>query len=781
VIANRPLLLIGALVAALLLPLAAFAQTADRPTVTVLDIQVQGNQRMTAQQVLDFVHTRVGQKLDEAIVRQDEQRLLQTRNFDSVYLTVAPAAGGVVVTVHVQERPVVAELTIEGNQAIRTDKLLKDIPFRAGDALDRYRVQAGRQAIETAYRDKNFAQVEVAVDESALAANRVIYQVREGPKIRIRKINFRGNDRVSSWTLRTKVESSRWFWPLVPGKLDYEQVDQDAQSLRDYYIAEGYLDVTVQRQVTFSPDGQKAYLTFTINEGPRYRVNEVVFNGNAVYPSDELGKALLMTQGEYYTAEGLQRDTRALQNAYGQLGHLDATVRGARRFLDPDQPSPDWAGGQTALVDVVYEIHEADAYRVGSVIITGNDVTQDRVIRRHIRVFPEQVFNTVALEESRKRLLETRLFAEEGVSITPAGASERIRDVLVQVREGQTAEFLIGVGVSTNAGLIGNVSLTQRNFDLLNWPDSSGQFFRGRSFKGAGQTLSLVARPGTELNEFYIDWFEPALLDQPYTLGQRFFFFERQREDYDENRYGSLTSLGRRFKNGWYAELAQRIEQVQISNIDEDDAPPDVLDVEGGHVLLGTKLTLVRDRTDSRWMPSTGDRLRLSYEQVYGSFGFGKAIGEYSTYRTLRVDALDRKSIWSNRFTVGSIFGDAPIFERFYAGGMGSIRGFGYRGVGPRSTVGDEDPIGGKVLLLAGTEYEFPLVGKNLRGAVFLDSGTVEQDWSITNYRISAGVGIRWVVPLFGPVPMMLDFAVPVSKGADDDTQVFSFSVGANF
>jgi len=777
VIRHRPLLLAGALAVWLLLSSVVAAQT-DSARPAVLDIQVQGNRRMSRDEVLELVRTRVGEPLDEAILRQDQRRLLESRHFDSVYVTVAPAEGGVVVTVNVQERPLVTDLQLVGNQALKTDKLLKDIPFRAGDPLDRYRVQAGRQAIEAAYRDKNYTQAQVTLDEQALQQGKVVYRIQEGPKIRIRKIHFRGNRSIPSLKLRWKVKSSRRFWPFVPGKLDYDVVDQDVQTLRDFYISEGYLDAQVDRTVEFRKDGRRAILTFVIDEGQRYRVNQTHANGNTVYAEQELRTVLNMAQGEPYTALGLQRDIDALKDAYGQLGYIDATVRSSRRFLDPSGPAPAWAKGQTSLLDVLYEIEESQPYRAGSIIITGNPVTQDRVIRRDIRVFPGQLFNTVALEESRRSLLNTRLFDE--VSITPTGAGERVRDVLVQVEEGQTAEFLIGVGVSTNSGLIGNFSLTQRNFDLLNWPDSAREFFRGQSFKGAGQTLSLVARPGTELMEFYADWSEPYLLDQPYELGQRVFYFERWRSDYDEGRSGALTSLGRRYRNRWYAELAQRIENIRINNLNHD-APPEALDVEGDNFLLGSRLTLVRDRTDSRWMPTTGDRLRTSYEQVYGDFIFGKAIGEYSYYRTLRVDALDRKHVWSNRFTAGNIFGSAPIFERFYGGGIGSIRGFEYRGVSPRSALDTDDAIGGDVLLLGSTEYEFPLAGQNLRGAIFIDTGTVEEDWNVTTYRASAGVGLRWVVPLFGPVPMMFDFAVPLVKDDDDDTEVFSFSVGATF
>ena len=333
--------------------------------------------------------------------------------------------------------------------------------------------------------------------------------------------------------------------------------------------------------------------------------------------------------------------------------------------------------------------------------------------------------------------------------------------------------------MSTNSGVIGTISLTQRNFDIFGWPDSTRQLFRGQAFRGAGQTLSLVAQPGTELSEFSVEWTDPYLLDQPYSLSVRGFLFERGRDSYDEHRVGAMTSLGHRFTNKWYVELAQRIENVRIDDLDHD-APPEVRKVAGDNLLLGTKLTVVRDRTDSRWIPTTGDRFRVSYEQVYGDHTFGKAMADYSIYRTVHTDALDRKHVWANRFTAGNIIGSAPIFERLYAGGAGSVRGFGYRGISPRSLVND-DPVGGDLLLLAGSEYEFPLIGNQIRGAVFIDTGTVEEDFEITSYRVSAGVGVRWIVPLLGPVPMSFDLGFPLAKHKDDDTQIFSFSIGITF
>jgi outer membrane protein assembly factor BamA len=172
--------------------------------------------------------------------------------------------------------------------------------------------------------------------------------------------------------------------------------------------------------------------------------------------------------------------------------------------------------------------------------------------------------------------------------------------------------------------------------------------------------------------------------------------------------------------------------------------------------------------------------LRVSYEQVVGDFAFGRAAGDYSIYRTVWRDALDRKHIVAGRFSIGQIIGDAPIFERFYGGGLGSVRGFRYRGISPRS-MGTDTPIGGDFMVFAGAEYTFPLVTDLIRGVVFLDTGTVEDGFRVTTYRASAGLGLRWTIPFFGPVPMSLDFGWPIAKDDQDDTQIVSFTLGWTF
>jgi outer membrane protein assembly complex protein YaeT len=584
----------------------------------------------------------------------------------------------------------------------------------------------------------------------------------------VRDISFEGNEFFSSIMLRQRIETSIRRWPFISGELDMGQLERDVQIIRKAYVEEGFLAVEVDRlPPEFSDDKKSVRITFVIREGPRFVMGEAIFEGNTVFSDEQIASRLVLQPGAYFTPAKLERDLKAVEATYGELGYIEVRVT-ARKIYKEDQ----------GVVDIEFTIIENDQYIVGRIEIRGNTVTEARVIRRELRFYPEQRFDLTAVTRSEHALRETQLFDE--VTITPVAADEQgVRNAVVQVVEGRTAQFLVGVGVSTDSGLIGSVSLTERNFNLYNWPTSFEEMFSGRAWRGGGQTLRISAEPGTELMRFHIDWREPMLFDRPYSLGVRAFLFDRGRESYDETRYGGLVSVGHRFKNDWYGEVAARVEGVDVTNL-SFDAPPEVIADMGTHLLVGLKGTLIRDRTDSRWRPSTGDRFSVSYEQVVGDYNFGRIDTAYNRYWTLYTDALDRKHIFRTRVMLGYIVGDAPVFEKYYGGGSNWLRGFAYRGITPRS-VGTTEPIGGDFSLFAGCEYEFPLVGDQLRGVVFLDSGTIEREFEFGTYRASAGVGLRWTVPMFGPVPVHLDLGVPLSKDPADEEQLFNFTIGWTF
>lgn len=765
----------------------------------VLEVRVRGNRRLSQAAVLAQVRTQAGRLYDAKVITQDRRRLLRTGRFNSVVIYSRPSPGGMIVTIELDERELVAKIAFRGNREFKDEKLLKDLTFSAGSPLDISAVKAGARTLELKYRNDGHYFAEVSFDAKALTERReVIYSVVEGPDVRIRSIDLEGITFYDACE-RTWMEifslraASRSRWSILPGgKLKDDDLQYDVNLIRKRYVDQGFLDVEVGRKLEFSADKTDVHLTYTVRENARFYVDKVIFRDNRVFSDAELARRTGLQRGDVVKAEALAIDAERLRQVYGQFGYVDASVRPSKQFAAPGAALPDWARTldddyPVALVDIVFTIHEGPQSRVGRIDVRpssaytyGDTVTQRRVVLRKMTLFPGQLFSTAAATESENRIMETRIFSKATVKpidpIDPIAREFNVRDAVVEISEGRTANVILGVGVSTNTGVMGTLAFMQRNFDAGAWPKSWRDMVYGHAWKGAAQSVQISASPGTEFSRFNLNWTEPAINDRPYSLNLRAFAGSGIRETYDEYRTGLGASVGHRFKNGWFVELSSRTENVEITGI-EHDAPAQIVKLDGATFIQGIRAALIRDRTDSRWKPSTGDVLKVSFEHVLGDFTFEKVLAEYRLYQTLHVDAFDRKHILSGKVWAGQIISYAPTFERYYAGGAGSIRGFRYRGISPRSVKGDE-PIGGDFIAYAGAEYSYPLVAETLRGVVFLDSGTVHQDVAFDTWRVSTGFGFRLAVPGFGSVPVSLDFGFPIVKDRQDDSQLVSFTLG---
>ena len=739
----------------------------------IADILVEGNEALSDSAVLHHVRSRTGRRFDPRVVNEDEQRLLKTGRFSSVRAYASRTETGVVLTFEVAENPTISEIAFVNNKAFPNEKLSRELPYATGDPLSNFTVEANRKAVLAKYEDAGYQFAEVTAQVNG---RQVVLTIVEGPKVSVRAVRFEGNSHFSSMKLRMAVQTNALFYPMNKQGLDEEKLQQDMQTLRKLFVDEGFLGAEVSRRLEYSDDKSTVTVVFVIAPHDRYRIGATRFDGNVVFDDQQLLRRLDMTTGDFMIANDLRLDLQSLRNTYGQIGYIEADIDVKVIYVDPQTPAPDsiGLGPDESLVNIIFTIVEHDQYRIGQIEIRGNTVTQERVIRRELRFYPEQLFDSVAVGKAKSRLMQTQLFAD--VAISPLESTDLTRNVLVDVTEGRTGQFLVGVGLSSNTGLLGNVMYSERNFDLFGWPRAGRN---APAFKGAGQSLVVQAEPGADLMRFRIEWTEPYLFDKPYALGVKAFMFTTGRDDYDETRIGPVVSLGHRFQNDWYGEVAARTEYVNIDGL-SGSAPPEVMSDSGSHILVGLKGTLIKDRTDNRWTPTTGDRMRFSYEQVVGSYNFGRLEGEHRIFWTLHTDELDRKHVLAARVMAGGIIGDAPVFEKYYAGGAHSIRGFEYRGVSPRSA-GTTKAIGGDFILLNSVEYGFPLIGKNLRGVVFLDAGTISEGFGLDTLRASIGTGLRWIVPLMGPVPVSLDFAFPIAQDDDDETQIFSFFLGMTF
>lgn len=366
--------------------------------------------------------------------------------------------------------------------------------------------------------------------------------------------------------------------------------------------------------------------------------------------------------------------------------------------------------------------------------------------------------------------------------LDPSGAPPPLDLPLnAQVQEARTGRLMFSVGVNSDSGLVGTVLIEEQNFDITRWPRSMREIIDGVAWRGDGQRLRIEAVPGTELQRYMATFQEPYLFDRNVSLGVSGYYYDRVYNEWFEQRLGGRLSLGYQFTHDLSGTVAYRGNNIKISDPIETPwgVPPDIQEAVGDNSLHGFELALSHDTRDSTFLPTEGHLFQASFEQVVGSFQYPRADISLKRYFMLRQrpDTSGRHVLsLGGRFAVTG--GDTPVYDRYYAGGFTSLRGFRYRQASPRQY---GEVVGGETMLLASAEYMFPITADDLvRGMIFCDTGTVQpsiDDWS-DNYRVAPGFGLRVVIPAMGPAPIALDFAFPISEAPGDENQVFSFFVG---
>lgn len=771
-------------------PEAPLSPYEGRPIAGVL---IAGLKEVDESLVRNQVRTRIGQPYSEQTSKEDVRRLYRLGRFKSVEAVVEPVAEGAVnVVFRFAETPLIQDVQVVGNRSIADQDIAEKVKSLAGTPLDEFTLGRDRRAIEELYRNKGYYLVDVTIDQTELENGIVLFRVREGVRVKVTDVRVQGNTAFKTKQI-LPVVNTKTAGLFERGPIDNEVLDRDVGSIIRFYRDRGYIDARADRQITPSPDGKEAIVTFIVEEGPLYVLREVRVRSIAgpdapLVLSREQVIGLMETKpGDVYSARGLDRSIRAIQSAYWKLGYPDAQVR-REELRDPD--------GGPGVVDLAVVISEGDKSLTGEVIIQGNDLTRQRVIRREVQVQPDRPLDRGAVDDTQARLQNLGLFdnlqSPPKVTVQPEDPSNPgYRDVLVEVTETNTGSLAFGAAVGTDSGLVGSIALTQRNFDLLDAPESFSEFVKGQAFRGAGQRFNITIAPGTELSTYSVDLTEPRLFDTAYALGGSVFFRDREYDEYDEERYGGRARIGKAFGDRWVGSLALRAEWVDLSNIDPS-APVDVFAVADQNLVAGIGLEVTRTTVPpaERFRPTRGTRLQLAAEQVGppGDFTFTRLGAEHQVWFALYEDYLGRKGVLSFKNRVGYIPqtpAEVPTYERFYLGGR-SFRGFDFRTVSPKGIRNDtgtlgNDPVGGTWLFFSGAEYEHPLWTDLFSAVFFVDSGTVTNTPGFSQYRLSVGAGLRLYIKQLGQAPLAFDFAVPLLEQDGDEEQVFSFSIDIPF
>lgn len=753
----RILWVVALVVLAVARPGEAFAQGQD----LIRQVVVQGTQRVENETVRSYLLLQEGDAFDSRRVDQSLKSLFATGLFADVTIT----RNGDVLVVNVVENPVINRIAFEGNKRIEDSTLMQEVSLRPRVVFTRSKVQNDVKRILDVYRVNGRFAATVEPKIIQLEQNRadIVFEIDEGPLTKVENIRFVGNKVMSDSDLRDviKTKESAFYRFLTNDDIyDPDRVTFDRELLRRFYLKEGYADVRVDSAVAeLTPDRSKFFLTFTIDEGPRYKFGDVdIAIGLRGLDREQLMPKVEFQKGDWYNSDLVEQVSTKISEEVGNRGYafVDVRPRVTRNK-------------ETHTVDLTYEVNEGPRVFVERIDITGNVRTIDKVIRREMQLVEGDAFNAAKVRRSRQRIRDLDFFNKVEVTNVPGSAPDK-SVVKVDVEEKSTGSLSLGVGYATDQGPLLDIGLRERNL------------------MGRGQTLAANTTIAGERTQVNLSFTEPYFLDKELAAGVDVFHTRSELQDtrsYDIRETGAAARLGYQLSEYWRQNLKYSFRDREISNIREG-ASTLVRQQEGERYISEVSQILSYDRRDSKILPNEGYLIRLSNDLA----GLGGTVHYLrSSLSANQYFPLAPQYTLSLNGRVGYIFGlgeDVNIGDRFFLGGD-SLRGFESAGAGPRDTA-TGDALGGEWVYNGSVELKVP-VGLpeelGLSGRLFTDFGssggvnptnsTVADTGAI---RVSVGAGIGWASP-FGPIA--IDLGVPVVKESFDKREVIRVNFGTRF
>jgi len=727
----------------------------------VLDIIIVGNQRIEATTILSYVDIEIGDSITQERLNQALKTLYDTGLFFDVNIV----RDGDTLVVQVNENPIISRLVFEGNEDLSDETLESEIQLRPRVVYTRSKVQSDTKRILELYRRSGRFAAKADPKVIELPENRVnlVFEIQEGGVTRVDRINFIGNRRFSDGALQSVIltKEKRWYrFFSTDDTYDPDRLTFDRELLRRNYLKNGYADFRVVSAVAeLVPTKDSFIITFTLEEGDRYRVGEVeVLSLINELKDKNLIAEVVSEPGDWYDADDLEKSINNLTNYAGEFGYAFVDVRTkVKRDL------------KNNTLDINYIVNEGPRVYVDKINIFGNTRTLDKVIRREFMLAEGDAFNTAKLRRSKRLVRSLGIFDRVEVSNTPGSSPDRT-EINVEVAEKATGELSVGAGFSSIDGLIGNTSIRERN--LL----------------GRAQDLKLAFSISGKSQQIDLQFTEPYFLDRDLTAG--FDIYHTTRDLQTESSYDE-KAMGFKLRSGYkiIGDLTQTwnygLRQQDIRDLGST-VSSFIRDGRLNTTTSSIGQTLSYDQRNDRVDPSDGYLLQLTHAYA----GLGGNVNYFSTVATAAI-YHPFSPLWLGSIggRVGNIIGideDVTISDRFFVGGD-DLRGFANAGIGPRDTSTD-DALGGNEFFTLQAELGFPIgLPKELgiTGNIFSDMGglTGIDDFGSTlmdknSIRASVGTGLAWRSP-FGPVRLYL--AKAILKEDIDDTEIFRFSFGTRF
>lgn len=740
--------------------------SAPGPAVTISAIRVEGTQRIEAETVRSYLSLAVGEAATAAKMNESLKSLFDTGFFADVKMQI----DGTTLVVKVEENPVINRVVFEGNTAVDSKDLEKEVQMRPRQVYTKSRVKDDVKRLLDVYRRSGRFAALIEPKLIALEQNRVdlVFEITEGERTGVRRVGFVGNTIFSDDELREAINTRETAWWRVFTSADFydpDRMNYDKELLRRFYMNAGYADFRVPAaKAELSQDRKDFYITFTIEEGQRYHFGKVdVTTGLRNIDLNSLKAMVTARQGEWYSAEKVEKSVALLTNAIADLQYGFAQV----------QPKVT-QNKENRTVDVTFVINEGPRVFVQRIEIKGNTRTLDRVIRRQMKLSEGDAYLISNVKRSEQNIRDLGFF--EDVKVTNTEGTQPDQSVInVDVKEKSTGEISIGAGFSSTDGALGDFSIRERN--LL----------------GKGQDLRFGVQASARTQQYDISFTEPYFLERDLATGFDLFRVTRDNQDtssYDEARNGGNLRMGYALSEDLRQRWTYGLSRTEITNV-PSTASRYVREQEGSTLTSMVGQELMYDKRDSKLNPTQGYYIRLNTDiaGLGGDTQFirGRVAGAYFI-------PVSEKWTLTLGSEVGYIKGlgqDVRINDRFYLGGE-NLRGFEFAGIGPRDmTGGADDALGGNRFARARAELSFPIglpEEFGVKGRMFTDAGMLDDvdvsplpgdDIRIDSaLRASAGIGVTWASP-FGPIG--IDLAQPILKKDYDKTEFFRFSFGTRF
>jgi outer membrane protein insertion porin family len=721
----------------------------------ITKVGVVGNKKISEAKILENA-IKPGTEFDLKKIDESIKAMYKTDLFIDIKADISVEGEDLILTYIVKEKPYINEIYFEGNSKITSEKLLDDFPIKSGDILNFNKINEAVKKIVKSYEDKSYYNVDVKYDIEERESNAVdlVFTINEGPRAMVEKIIFLGNKAIDEKRLKKAISTrEKWFlsWLTGSGRLKREDLGIDRDRIRNEYYNNGYIKVEVgEPEVRINKKENYIEIVFRIKEGSQYHVSDIGFEGNSRFTYDDLFKVVELKKSSVFSSNKFRSDIENLTKAYTAEGYAFVNID-PKTYIDDDNRE----------VRINYVIEENQLVYINRIIIEGNITTRDRVIRRELDIVEGEKYSSTKIEKSKSDLEKTNYFGEVNVVEEPIGENQM--DLHLKVKEKSTGTFTVGAGFSTLDGIVGLFQISKSN--LL----------------GLGYSARFTGELGTERSRYILNFTNSWLYDKPITFGFDLFRWEDEYFDYDERVTGAAIRIGHPIiGRKLYITYRLAYEELHISDL-EEGASWEIKQFKGNTKTFSIAPSLVWNTIDNPADPKRGNKteLMVKYAGLAGDSEFMKTVFSSQQYYPL---------FWK---FIGMVNGEigyvkeinsepVPLNERFFLGGMHSVRGYKYGDISPEDEAGYE--YGGDKYLLFNVETTFPLSEEiNLKGVVFFDMGNVWEDGESilsSSLKKSVGAGFRWNSP-FGP--LRVEYGYKLNKEQGEDPGRLDFSVGGVF